>query len=181
MKLGIISDVHDNLRATTKALEFFKKNGIEMLVHMGDWVSPFTMRAFTKIEVPIKSVLGNGDPDIQKFQYQLQNLEDLKTLKLDIHERFHDFMFDNKRIAVFHGNDDDLNKFIIESQLFDVFCVGHSHIPKIEKNGKTLIVNSGSMVGWMLDKGDLPRTVAIYDSDLNEAKLFDIETGKESL
>ncbi len=94
---------------------------------------PFTMRPYSQLKCPIRGVLGNGDPDIQKFLYQLQNLEVLKNLDLKLEFRFQDFTIDNIRFGVFHGDDENLNKCLIESQLFDILCIGHTHKPTIEK------------------------------------------------
>ncbi len=175
MKIGIIADIHDNLRFLNKILDYLNKQKIDLLIHCGDWGQPFTMRTFTKLNCPIKSVLGNADADIQKFQYQLQNLEMLKNLNLDIHERFYDLKFDGRRIAVFHGNDEDLNKLLIECQLFDVVCIGHDHKPRIEKVKKTLVINPGSLVGFFAETGERPITFAIYNTRTNKAELFDLE------
>lgn len=175
MKVGIIADVHDNLRFLAKTLNYLSEQGIGLLIHCGDWCTPFTMRIFTRLKCPIKAVLGNGDPDIQKFLYQLQNLEMLKDLDLNLHFRFQDFEVGGKRFAVLHGDDEDLNKAIIESQLYDVFCLGHNHIPKIERVGKTLVINSGSLVGFFAEKGEVPITFAIYDTGNDEAEIVDLE------
>ena len=175
MKIGVIADTHDNLRFLNKVLDYLNKQEISLLIHCGDWGQPFTMRMLTKLKCPIKSVLGNADPDIQKFLYQLQNLEILKDLDLDIHERFYDLKFDNRKIAIFHGNDEDLNKLLVECQLFDVVCIGHDHKPKIEKVKKTLVINPGSLIGFSTETGEEPITFAVYDTQTNKAKLFDLE------
>jgi len=174
MLLGIISDVHDNLRHLDKAITVFNKRKIDLLLHCGDWNSPFTLEMYSFLKCPIKSVLGNGDPDIQKFEYQLQNK--FKDLDLELNERFLDLKVDGKRIAVFHGNDADLINTVIESQLFDVFCHGHDHCPKIEKVKKTLIIDPGSLVGVYLPKERIaPITVATYDTQSDQAEIIEIE------
>lgn len=175
MKIGIISDVHDNLRHLNKAINFFNKENIELLIHCGDWDMPFTMRTYIPLECPIKGVLGNGDPDIQKFKYQLQNLEILKEVNLDLAPHLQDFTIDNVRFGVFHGDDENLNKCLVESQLFDVLCLGHTHKPLIEKSGKTTIINPGSLVGYMFETGDVPVTVALFDTQTKEAEIIDLE------
>lgn len=174
MKIGIISDVHDNLRHLNKAVNFFNKKHIGLLIHCGDWISPFSMRPYTKLKSPIRGVLGNGDPDIQKFLYQLQNLDILKNLDLKLSSCFQDFTIDNIRFGVFHGDDDNLNKFLVSSQLFDVLCMGHTHEPSIEKSGKTLIVNPGSLVGHMFESGDVPVTVALFDTESKKAEIINL-------
>lgn len=136
---------------------------------------PFSLRCVAKATFPIKTVMGNGDPDIQKFQYQLQNLEVLKNVKMDIQERMQDFVFDGKRICMFHGNDPQLNKLIVDSQFYDVFCVGHSHIYKIEKVGKTLVINPGSFIGYKIETGNEPIYAVIYDTATGETQTIDLE------
>jgi len=176
MKVGIISDTHNNLRAVDKALKYLNKKKISLLIHCGDWEMPFTMRVYTQVKCPIKAVLGNGDPDIQKFQYQLQNLDVLKGMDLDIQPELQDFVFDGKRFAVFHGDDHNVNKALVESQMFDVFCVGHNHQPKIEEKGKTLIINPGSFVGFFMEEGGVvPRTLALYDTVKNSAEIINLD------
>jgi putative phosphoesterase len=176
MKIGIISDVHDNLRTLSLVLKKLKdEEKVDMLINCGDWDMPFTMRTYVGFDKPIRGVLGNGDPDIQKFEYQLQNLEMLKGIDMQINFRFFDLSYDGKRIAVFHGDDDSLNKVLIESQLFDVLCVGHNHIPLLTKQGKTMIINSGSLVGFLAEKGNVPITYAIYDTISGLAEIKDFE------
>lgn len=176
MKIGIISDTHDNLRNTDLVLKALSKAEIDLLVHAGDWDMPFTMRIFTQVKVPIKAVLGNGDTDIQKFLYQLQNLPLLKDLKnLDIQPEMQDFSVDGRRVAVFHGDDENVSKVIIESQAFDLFCIGHDHKPNIQRNKKTLIVNPGSMVGFTAEQGIMPVMYGIYDTRENSAKLVEVK------
>lgn len=175
MKIGIMSDLHDNIRHGLKAVEYFNKEEIETLLFCGDFVSPFSMRLFTKLNAPTKAVLGNGDQDIQKFEFQLQNLAILKDLKLDISFRFQDLTIDGKRIGIFHGDDDNLTNTLIESSLYDLLCIGHAHEPKIEQKGKTLIVNPGSMVGYFIETGEVPITCAIYDTESGTAEIIDLD------
>ena len=176
MKIGIISDVHDNLRTLNRLLKYLKENEkVDMLINCGDWDTPFTMRTYVGFDRPIKGVLGNGDPDIQKFLYQLQNSEMLKGIDMQINFRFLDLDIDGKRIGVFHGDEDCLNKVLIESQLFDVLCFGHVHQPSLKQEGKTLIINPGSLIGFMAEKGEVPVTYALYDSQNGKVQIVDFD------
>jgi uncharacterized protein len=175
MKIGIIADLHDNLRHLEIVRSELLHHRIDLLVFCGDFDMPFSMRGFIDFNLPIKAVLGNGDPDIQKFQYQLQNLSVLKKIDLNISHRFQDIMIDGCRIAVSHGDDENLNKVIIESQLFDVFCLGHNHQPSIIKEGKTTVINPGSLVGWVYENKEhsVPVTYSIFDTTTRTAQLFE--------
>jgi uncharacterized protein len=94
---------------------------------------------------------------------------------MQIKYRFLDLNYDNKRIGVIHGDDDDLNKALIESQLYDVLCLGHNHTPTLKKEGKTVIINPGSLVGFTAEKGEVPITYAIYDTISNVSEIWDLE------
>lgn len=170
MIVGIISDVHNNLRHLDKAITCFRKKKIDILLHCGDWDMPFTLEMYKEFKCPIRGVLGNGDPDIQKFEYQLQNK--FQDLDLKLSELFLDLNLDNKRVAVFHGNDESLVKMIIESQMFDLFCYGHTHKPKIERIKRTLIINPGSLVGVYLPDKKFPITVAVYDTRSEKGEII---------
>lgn len=69
MLAGIISDTHDNLIGLQKGIKVFKDNDVKMIVHCGDWVSPYALEFFDKeiegLDVPIKSVVGNNPGDIK--------------------------------------------------------------------------------------------------------------------
>lgn len=175
MLIGIISDVHNNLRHLNEAIKFFNKKKIGLLIHGGDWGMPFTIRTFIPLQCPIKGVLGNGDPDIEKFLYQLQNVAALKNLDLQLSFRFLDFTVDKIRFGVFHGDDENLNNYLVESQKLDVLCLGHNHQPAIEQRGKTLVINPGSLVGYMYETGNQPVTVALYDTENKNAEIIDLK------
>lgn len=57
MRVGIVSDTHDNLRAADRAAEVFAEEGAEIVVHCGDFVAPPLLSAFEGFE--LHGVLGN--------------------------------------------------------------------------------------------------------------------------
>lgn len=177
MKIGIISDIHDNLRHLDRVGSELNQLGISLLIICGDFDMSFTLRGLLKFKCPIKGVMGNGDPCIQKFLYQLQTHEVLQPLKsnLELKTQLHDFKIDNCRIAVLHGEDHDLNNALIESQLYDVICLGHTHKAGITTSGKTIIINPGTLVGWTSEtNGATPYSYAVFDSISREAEIFEI-------
>ena len=40
MKIGIISDTHDDVDNTNKAIDIFKENDVKAVIHAGDIISP---------------------------------------------------------------------------------------------------------------------------------------------
>jgi len=173
MKIGIISDTHDNLVSLKKAIQIFKQRKIEMLIHCGDWVSPFTLEFFDRemkdFNIPIKSVVGNNPGDIKRTMMnnaKMQNpIEWSKTTMLV-------FDLDGKKTIVYHGDDREMLSMLIDSQKYDIIVTGHTHAVRNETVGKTLVVNPGTTCyaceGKIIDRA----SIAIYDSKTNSAEII---------
>jgi len=41
MKIGIMSDSHDNMNMVAKAVELFNQRGVSRVLHAGDIIAPF--------------------------------------------------------------------------------------------------------------------------------------------
>lgn len=173
MLVGIISDTHDNLPALKKATQLFKENKIEMLIHCGDWVSPFILEFFDQemgdLNIPVKSVVGNNPGDIKrtlmsnsKMHHSIEWPKTV-TIKLDIGD---------KKAIVYHGDDYELLGALIDSQKYDLIFTGHTHSPRNETIGKTLIVNPGSTSYAYEAKIIDQASVAVYNSDTHQAKII---------
>ncbi|NLV66821.1 MAG: metallophosphoesterase family protein, partial [Spirochaetes bacterium] len=59
MLLGIISDTHNDIEATKKAIDLFKERGITVIAHAGDITSPKMLEYLKGFTCYV--VLGNGD------------------------------------------------------------------------------------------------------------------------
>jgi predicted phosphodiesterase len=64
MKIGIISDTHDNLPQIKKAVDIFNRGKVELILHAGDFVSPFTFLEFKNLNCPLKGVLNLNNKNI---------------------------------------------------------------------------------------------------------------------
>lgn len=63
MKVGILSDSHDDMAAIAKAVALFNAEGVVRVLHAGDIVSPFTFEVFRDLQAPLGGVFGNNDGD----------------------------------------------------------------------------------------------------------------------
>ena len=66
MKIGLISDTHDDINNVQKAIEIFKEEKVSLIIHAGDFIFPGVIDEFKKLkdELPgirIIGVLGNND------------------------------------------------------------------------------------------------------------------------
>ena len=61
LKIGILSDTHDNLVKLEKAVIFFNKNRVGFVFHAGDFVAPFTIAKLNELSCEWAGVFGNND------------------------------------------------------------------------------------------------------------------------
>ena len=75
MYVGIISDTHDDWLALRAAGRKFAEKGVELVIHAGDWTSPFSMLKLRRALGPgprIVTVFGNNDGDRYNFAKRAQ-------------------------------------------------------------------------------------------------------------
>ncbi|NCO24208.1 MAG: YfcE family phosphodiesterase [Candidatus Infernicultor aquiphilus] len=161
MKIGIIADTHDNLPQIKKAVEIFNQEKVELVLHAGDFVSPFTCLEFKNLNCPLKGVFGNNDGDKIYLQEKFKGIGELFPEPYQTN-------INHKNIIMLH-----LEKLIddlAESQKYEVIIYGHTHRTDLRKIGKTLIVNPGECGGWLSGKS----TIALLDLENLEAKIINL-------
>src|SRR5262249_35268208 len=62
--IGVLSDTHDQVHHLSRVIEYFNRLDVDVVVHCGDWVSPFTLTHYAKLKAPLYGVFGNNDGDI---------------------------------------------------------------------------------------------------------------------
>lgn len=139
MLIGILSDTHDHLPLLRKALGMMKERGVELVLHAGDFVSPFTAEPFRETGLRVIGVFGNNDGD-----------------KLYLRERFrevgeiffppHEFELGGRRVVLLH--EPRALQALVESGKYDLLVYGHTHRPEV-RQGQTLVVNPGEAGGWL--------------------------------
>lgn len=63
MKIGVVSDTHNNLRNVGRIVEMFNTLGVGQVVHTGDITQPKTLQALSHLEAPLAGVFGNNDQE----------------------------------------------------------------------------------------------------------------------
>jgi putative phosphoesterase len=61
VKIGLISDTHDNFKTIEGAVRIFKEKEIDYVIHAGDITTPEAVEAFVGLK--LIGVLGNNDVD----------------------------------------------------------------------------------------------------------------------
>ncbi len=164
MLVGLISDTHDNLGMIEKAVGFFNKRNVEVVLHAGDIISPFTVRKFKECKAKLILVYGNNDGDRSNLQRLFSEIGAQFYWPAAILE------LDGKKTLMLHGEDLKLVEEIANKNMFDLIVTGHTHEAGVRRIGGTLWVNPGEACGYLTGKA----TVGVYDSSKHEAEIFEI-------
>ncbi len=154
MKLGILSDTHNNIDVTRRALGILRDSGINHVAHAGDITSPKMLSLFTGFTP--RFVLGNGDIDSEALN------EEAARLGFGPIEESCVFEEEGKKIIIFHGNDVPLFRQAVASGEYHYVIKGHTHIFENYMAGTTRVINPG----------------ALYGADEFTVAILDTETGK---
>ncbi len=161
MKVGIISDTHDDISNVRKAIKMFNNNNVSYVIHAGDYIFPGIIKEFSKLNVGIKfiGILGNNDGE------RLGLYECFKNLKSDFYGDFAEIEIDSIRFGIYHGTNVFMKNSLIECGKYDVFVFGHTHKKENYMNKKTLVLNPGSAHSNMQDLDEIKKPMLIiYDT-----------------
>ena len=156
MRLGVISDTHDNIPATRAAADVFAEQAVDQIIHCGDFIAPPTLEHLDR-GIPIHGVRGNNDGELEGLQSAFANLTDGT-----FYGRFADLRFDGTTVAVHHGEYPALIDAIASGDHYDYVCYGHWHTTEERSVGDTTVLNPGALYA-----GAEPseQTVAIIDTE----------------
>jgi len=159
MRIGILSDTHNELHTTRAAVRVFESLDVDLVIHCGDIGSKDIFSLFSAW--PLHFVFGNMD--------------DPKTLREAVcdnghtcYERFGHLKVAGRSIAFLHGDDSALLQQTVRSGQWDVVCYGHTHVAAKFSAGPTLVVNPGA-----IQRTSCP-SVAVLDLPSCEVTQIDI-------
>lgn len=140
MILGILSDTHDNLANTRRALAVFKRHRVEFVIHCGDITTPQVIELFDGWQVAF--VFGNLDAAETHLLAAAGRLQEPASIS-----HRYTGIIGGASVAVYHGNDDEYLASLIEGGQYDYVLCGHTHLRRDEKIGRTRVINPGSLGG----------------------------------
>jgi putative phosphoesterase len=163
--IGLISDTHDRLPMVDKAVKMLNDEKVDLVLHAGDYVSPFVIPRFKGLKARLIGVFGNNDGDHEFLKRRFD--EDKHS---EIRGNFAKLVVGNVKIVLLHGTDEELLNALIDSEAFDVVVHGHAHEAKVCRKGKTLVVNPGEVCGYLTGRS----TMALLDTSKLEAKILEL-------
>jgi uncharacterized protein len=163
MKIGLISDTHDNIQNIQSATSIFNDKNVGLVVHAGDMVSPAAVVAFNGVK--LIGVLGNNDLEIDGLTNAFDRIGG--QLRGEICEMEQDDLI----FAIYHGTNVRKKELLIRSGKYDVVICGHTHKTQNKKIGKTLIINPGTANGWFFG---YKATAAVFDTKTRELEFLNL-------
>ena len=158
MRIGIVSDTHNNLKNVRKIVELFNDHAVERVIHTGDISQAKTLNVFAELDAPLFGVFGNNDQEREALEQAIEQhgftFQD-PPLLLDWAE---------KTIIVVH---DPLE---LEGQLADqdLALHGHTHRYRLEQNDAQTIFNPGECAGMMAGRN----AIGIVDLSTMECQVL---------
>jgi uncharacterized protein len=183
VKIGLVSDTHGSAKTFQKVLSGPFRD-VELVLHAGDilyhgarnplaegYDTTALADAINGVKVPVLIARGNCDSDVDQL-----------VLDMPIMSPYVFLYVEGKRIMVVHGDgkkDGDLEKLMEKFDL-SLLVHGHSHIARIKKAGRGLIVNPGTPT---IPNPSSPykKTAGVFDSKSGTIEIWDIETGETVL
>ena len=161
MKIGIISDTHENMPKIRRAVDLFNRRKVGAVLHAGDLISPITAREFSRLKSPLIGVFGNNDGDRLFLRERFKEIGSLHVKKFE-------GALGGKKFLLIH--EPDMLAALAASGKYDVIVYGHTHRPEIARRGATLVINPGEASGWITGKC----TVAVLNTETMKAELVEL-------
>ena len=165
MLVGIMADTHDRLPLLDKAVKTLNEEGVELVLHAGDYVAPFVVPRFKALDADMIGVFGNNDGDKELLRKRFAEIGG------DIRGDFAEVVVDGLKIALLHGHEEELLHSLIGVNSYDVVVHGHTHEAGSHTQKKTLVVNPGEVCGYLTGRS----TIALLDTQTLDFKAIPLE------
>ncbi len=150
MKIGIASDTHDNMVKIKDMVDILNKRKVELFLHAGDFIAPFSLSYLSKLRCEWVGVFGNNDGERRGLTEKSEGC---------IKEPPYFIESGSKKIALMHE---------FQDADADILICGHTHRPEIKHNENKLIINPGEVCGWLTGKSSL----VILDTEILKTELI---------
>jgi len=157
MKIGILSDTHNNTTNIKKTIEIFNLRHVDMVCHAGDFSSTESAQLFIKLKMPFIAVFGNNDFNTYDLTKIIEPFGQINLAP-------YIFSIDDKSIMLSH--------YIVTENTKNINYViyGHTHKAKIYKSGNTLFINPGEVCGYRYGNP----SIAILNTDNDNCEIINL-------
>jgi putative phosphoesterase len=162
LQVGILADSHDCLPRIKDAIDRLNSEPIELVLHAGDYSAPFAADYYKALKVHMIGIFGNNDAEKEKLGDRFAKAGH------EVKSGFAEVQAGKLRIALTHGDENELLQSLAKCGGYDVLVYGHTHQPKVVEEGRTLVINPGEICGYLTGKN----TFAILNTSERTARVF---------
>ena len=140
MRIGVVSDTHNNLKNVGRIVELFNAAGVERVVHTGDITQAKTLDALARLNAPLFGVFGNNDCERESLERAVA------AHGFSFREPPFEFTWHGRRIVVVH---DPLDLDSLPQSRHDLALHGHTHLYRLTWTDKRMEFNPGECAGHL--------------------------------
>ena len=167
MRVGLIADTHDRVPAVAELLRRMAAGGVRIVLHAGDFCSPFSIDPFHDVQIPAAGVFGRNDGDHEG----LIAAAGRGAMGMEIYESPHSLEIEGRRVLLVHDLSDVSGRSV---EGHEVVLHGCSHREELRTRGETVLINPGEACGWVHGSP----TAAILDLETKKVEILKL-TGPE--
>ena len=156
MRIGIVSDTHNNLKNVHRIVELFNDAAVDRVIHTGDITQAKTLEVFAHLDAPLYGVFGNNDRERESLEAAIAR-HGFRFREPPFELCWHD-----RRMIVVH---DPLELDGAFSAHHEIALHGHTHLYRYESRDGQVLFNPGECAGHM------PGLNAIGVMDLADLKV----------
>lgn len=158
--IALISDTHENEEAIKKAVAVIRQRKPELVIHLGDIISPAMLDHFQGLRMTF--LFGNNDGERAGLAKKAKALG--FEGPVDELENVHK----SKKLYACHGTDKERLDQRIFYGGYDYVLTGHTHLKRDEKVKQTRVINPGALFRCA------PYTVAFLDVEKDSVEFVEI-------
>jgi len=167
MKIGLLADTHDRVPAIEELMRRMVAEGVQLVLHAGDYYSPFALEAFGRVAVPVVGVFGRNDGDPEGLRAAAAT----SGLATELFESPHSFELAGTTVLLVH----DLGEVQPRSiETHAVVVHGCSHKAERTERGDTVLINPGEACGWVTGAP----SAAVLDLDTKQVEFITLDAAE---
>ena len=141
MRVGVVSDTHNNLKNCSMLVELFNEAAVDRVIHTGDITQAKTLEVFSNLNAPLWGVYGNNDIGERESLVKAASLLDFEIIDPPMK-----LSWAGRELVVVH---DPLELQMVNVEDYDIVLHGHTHRQVIDYIDGRLTFNPGECAGHM--------------------------------
>ena len=141
MRVGVVSDTHNNLKNCGMLVELFNEAAVDRVIHTGDITQAKTLEVFSNLKAPLWGVYGNNDIGERESLVKAASLLDFEIIDPPMK-----LSWAGRELVVVH---DPLELQMVNVEDYEIVLHGHTHRQVIDYIDGRLTFNPGECAGHM--------------------------------